>query len=136
MGGLAKKLPATHISSLVGGLSLAGIPPLNGFWSKLIIIIALILSKRYVYAVIAAIASIATLSYVLKVEGRAFLSKLPEALSSVRDVPVLMRGVIVSLAVICVLSGIFFPFIIRNLINPAVEVLMQGIGYSVQILGG
>jgi multicomponent Na+:H+ antiporter subunit D len=136
MGGLAKKLPVTHISSLVGGLSLAGIPPLNGFWSKLIIIIALILSKRYVYAVIAAVASIATLSYVLKVEGRAFLGKLPEALSSVREVPVLMSGVIVSLAVICVLSGIFFPFIIRNLINPAVEVLMQGIGYSVQILGG
>ena len=42
MGGLAKRMPVTAATNLVGSLSIAGVPPLNGFWSKLIIIIALV----------------------------------------------------------------------------------------------
>jgi NADH-quinone oxidoreductase subunit L len=34
MGGLAKSMPLTCTVFLIGGLALAGIPPLNGFWSK------------------------------------------------------------------------------------------------------
>ena len=34
MGGLRKLMPWTHVTFLVGGLSLAGIFPLAGFWSK------------------------------------------------------------------------------------------------------
>ena len=34
MGGLRKKLPATHLAFLCGSLSLAGFPLLSGFWSK------------------------------------------------------------------------------------------------------
>lgn len=34
MGGLAKKMPTTYKTMLVGSLSIAGIIPLSGFWSK------------------------------------------------------------------------------------------------------
>ncbi len=34
MGGLARHLPKTHFTFLIGCLALAGIPPLAGFWSK------------------------------------------------------------------------------------------------------
>ena len=34
MGGLRKKMPITHLTMLVATLSIAGIPPLAGFWSK------------------------------------------------------------------------------------------------------
>jgi len=34
MGGLRKKMPVTAYTFLVGGLALAGIAPLSGFWSK------------------------------------------------------------------------------------------------------
>ncbi len=34
MGGLRKVMPITFITFLIGGLSLAGIPPFSGFWSK------------------------------------------------------------------------------------------------------
>ncbi len=46
MGGLAKRMPWTAGTNLIGSLSIAGVPPLGGFWSKLIIIIALIQSRR------------------------------------------------------------------------------------------
>ena len=34
MGGLRAKMPVTHLTMLVATLSIAGIPPLAGFWSK------------------------------------------------------------------------------------------------------
>jgi NADH-quinone oxidoreductase subunit L len=34
MGGLAKKLPITHITFLIGCIAIAGIPPFSGFFSK------------------------------------------------------------------------------------------------------
>jgi NADH-quinone oxidoreductase subunit L len=34
MGGLARSMPFTCVAFLIGALALAGIPPLNGFWSK------------------------------------------------------------------------------------------------------
>ena len=48
MGGLAKVMPLTAATSAIGSLSIAGIPPLNGFWSKLLIIIALVLSLIHI----------------------------------------------------------------------------------------
>ena len=41
LGGIAGKMPVTGGTSVVGFLSTAGIPPLSGFWSKLLIILAL-----------------------------------------------------------------------------------------------
>jgi len=34
MGGLARSMPLTCVVFCIGGLALAGIPPVNGFWSK------------------------------------------------------------------------------------------------------
>ena len=34
MGGLRRKMPITHLTMLIATLSIAGIPPLAGFWSK------------------------------------------------------------------------------------------------------
>src|SRR4029453_13162004 len=40
MGGLAKWMPITHATFVVGWLAISGIPPLSGFWSKDEIILA------------------------------------------------------------------------------------------------
>ena len=40
LGGISDKMPVTGTTSVIAFLSTAGIPPLSGFWSKLIIIIA------------------------------------------------------------------------------------------------
>ena len=41
MGGLSSQMPVTSTTSVIATLSAAGVPPLAGFWSKLIIILAL-----------------------------------------------------------------------------------------------
>ncbi len=50
MGGLAKSMPATSATSFIASMSISGIPPFNGFFSKLIIIIAAIMAKFYLLA--------------------------------------------------------------------------------------
>lgn len=45
MGGLAKKLPKTHLTFLIGCIAIAGIPPFSGFFSKDEILI-----NAYVYS--------------------------------------------------------------------------------------
>jgi multicomponent Na+:H+ antiporter subunit D len=47
MGNLTKLLPITSQTSLIASLSISGIPPFNGFFSKLIIIIAAIQSGEF-----------------------------------------------------------------------------------------
>jgi len=66
MGGLGLRMPVTGYSSLTGSLSISGVPPLSGFWSKLIIIIAAIQAGHFILASVAVLISILTLAYYLK----------------------------------------------------------------------
>ena len=53
MGGLRSKMPLTFIVYCVGGLALAGVPPLAGFWSKDEIISAALARNPLVFALLA-----------------------------------------------------------------------------------
>jgi len=129
LGGLNRALPVTGATSLVGSMSIAGIPPFNGFWSKLIIILACVEAGRYGFAVVAVAVSIVTLAYQLKVQHRAFFAALPEALGAVKREPRRMALAMILLAVGCValsfavITGLGDPL----LIGDAQAVLSAGI---------
>lgn len=72
MGGLNKSMPVTANTSLVASMSIAGIPPFNGFWSKLIIIMACIQTGYNWSALAAVLISLVTLAYYLKMQKYAF----------------------------------------------------------------
>ncbi|MFC2104959.1 complex I subunit 5 family protein, partial [Bacteroidota bacterium] len=50
LGGLSENMPITSTTSLGASMSISGIPPFNGFFSKLIIIIAAVQGKFYLLA--------------------------------------------------------------------------------------
>lgn len=50
MGGLRKYLPITHFTFLIACLSIAGVPPLSGFWSKDEILVAAFHQDKILYA--------------------------------------------------------------------------------------
>jgi len=91
MGGLTEKMPVTGSTSFIASMSIAGIPPFNGFWSKLIIIIAAVEAGRYGYAVWAVIASVLTLASFMKVMKYAFLGTLRAKWENVKEVPFFMQ---------------------------------------------
>lgn len=126
-GGLGKRIPITAGTNLVGALSIAGVPPLAGFWSKLIIIIALIQARQFGYALIAILASILTLWYYLLIQRKAFFGKISEKWLQIKEAPFWMSAANVILALICIFVGIFFTPIFKTWISPAAEALARGI---------
>jgi multicomponent Na+:H+ antiporter subunit D len=127
MGGLARRMPVTAATNLIGSLSIAGVPPLSGFWSKLIIIIALVQARHPVYAVIAVLASVLTLWYYLLIQRKAFFGQLNEKWAAVKEAPFWMTAATVLLAVLCLGIGILFASTVSTWIQPAADVLADGI---------
>lgn len=138
MGGMIRLMPITAGCAIVGALSIAGIPPFNGFVSKWLLYQSAILGKPasvyLLYAVIAIFMSTVTLAYFVKYLGTAYLGTLPERFhNSPAGSPKSMEIVQLLLAAACFLLGIFpAPIILMLLrvLQPALgtasAALMQG----------
>jgi multicomponent Na+:H+ antiporter subunit D len=123
LGGLAGRMPITGTTSVLGLLSTAGIPPLAGFWSKVIIIIALWQAGFPIYAMIAVFASVVTLAYLLSLQHNVFFGKLKPGLEEIREVAPVFYWPAIIMAVVTVGCGIFFPLVINKLILPVNSLL-------------
>jgi multicomponent Na+:H+ antiporter subunit D len=135
MGGLARRMPLTAATTLIGSLSIAGVPPLAGFWSKLIIIIALFQARMYGFAIVAVLASIVTLWYYLLIQREAFFGKLNETWKDIKEAPFWMSFSTLILGLICVAVGIFFALILKSLIQPAADALSAGVMLGFKMMG-
>jgi multicomponent Na+:H+ antiporter subunit D len=122
--------------SLAASLAISGIPPFNGFWSKLFIIIACIQAGRLWVAFAAVIGSLLTLSSFMKIQKYVFFNELPARLRNVKESPWMMGASMTVLALLCLVIGLFFPLVVSFLINPAVISVANGTGYGRLILGG
>ena len=126
LGGLSEVLPVTSATSLGASLSISGIPPFNGFFSKLIIIIAAIEGRFYFLALLAVIVSIITLASFMKVQRYAFLDKLKKGGSNIKEVPFLMCFSMIILVILClVMSLMVIPGIRETFLMPAVNSLIS-----------
>ena len=123
MGGLSSKMPITGTTSVIGILSAAGVPPLSGFWSKLMIIIALWQSGNHVYSAIAILAGVITLAYLLVMQRKVFFGKLSSGNEHLEEARFGITLASVLLAAIIAGSGIFFPFIFNTFLGPLQELI-------------
>jgi len=137
MGGLAKAMPVTSATSFAASLSISGIPPFNGFFSKLIIIVAAVMGRFYFLAALAALVSIITLAYFMKFQRYAFYNMDPGKIKKeIREVPVPMLLSMITLAVACLLLSLLaLPGIRESVLSPATDILMDQLKYSSQIIG-
>jgi len=137
MGGLARQMPATAATSFAASMAISGIPPFNGFFSKLIIIIAAILARYYLLAVLAVIVSIITLASFLKFQRYAFFNKdIDQNQPSIKEVPFPMLFSMIILSIICLLLSLLaLPGVRENILIPATEILMDPSKYPSQITG-
>ncbi len=131
MGGLNKVMPITSSTSLVASMSISGIPPFNGFFSKLLIILACIEAKKIGVACWAIVGSILTLSSFMKVQKFAFYGSIKENNRNVKEVPFSMILSMVILAGICLASSIFiFPQVSKYFLDHALRVIEEGLKYK------
>jgi formate hydrogenlyase subunit 3/multisubunit Na+/H+ antiporter MnhD subunit len=107
LGGLGRRMPFTFGVFLLSGLSLSGVPPLNGFSSKWLIYYSAFQSGHWALAVAAMIGSLFTLAAVMKFAHAAFMgTPTPHALAAA-EAPVAMLIPMGALATASVVFGLF-----------------------------
>ena len=128
MAGMGRKLPVTSGSTLIASMSIAGIPPFNGFWSKLLIIVAAVQAGHSWSAFWAVLASILTLASFTKVLRYGFQGGgAKDRLRELAAVPLSMKVALVLFAVICIGGGLLLLPSLRDLfLGPAADALAGG----------
>lgn len=136
MGNLMKILPTTSQTSLIASLSISGIPPFNGFFSKLIIIIAALQAGLPWYAVFAIVGSLLTLASFMKVQRYGF--KGETVLDSTENkIGWRMNSAMITLAVLCIVTSLMIvPGIKEVTLDPVVKVITDKTEYIQLVLGG
>ncbi|MEO0086199.1 MAG: proton-conducting transporter membrane subunit [candidate division WOR-3 bacterium] len=136
LSGLEKTMPATAWSHVLGSLSLAGVPPFAGFFSKLFIVLGAIQARMYWVAVVAVLFSGVTLAYLTKVVHKAFFRRQGVEPTLAREAPGTMVAAMLILVVLSVAAGLAFQPLVAGVFRPAAEVLLNGLGYARMVLGG
>ena len=86
LGGFYKALPFISLLFLIPALSLAGIPPLSGFWSKLFIIKAGLDTEQYFLVTVSLVTSLLTLYSMTKIWNEVFWKPIvPQAQNTETD---------------------------------------------------
>ncbi|MHC2995119.1 MAG: NADH:ubiquinone oxidoreductase [Candidatus Atribacteria bacterium] len=135
MGGLAHYMKYTTIFFIIGAAAIAGLPPFNGFASKLLIYES-VYRFNPLLSIIAMLVSILTLASFVKVFHSTFLGpKLPQ-FREVREVPKSMVWAMAVLSCIIIFFGLFPDLIVKNLVHPAVMALIEQFKYTGTVLGG
>lgn len=119
LGGLLHTMPTTGYVMLIGSLSIAGIPLLNGFISKWMVYNACIAAGQPVFAFIAIFTSALTFAVFLRLLCAVFLGNPSEAMVEVHSTPKSMLAPSVVLAIGCVIFGILPQLAIIFLVYPA-----------------
>ena len=108
MGGLYKRMPWLALLFAIPALSLAGIPPLSGFWAKFLLVKASLDAAAWWAAGIALLTGVFTLLSMNKIWNEAFLKPHPrgeEALQKVAGMRAAWLGMS-ALALLTVLIGL------------------------------
>ncbi len=137
LGGLASSMPLTAGTTTVAALAIAGVPPLNGFASKWLIVVTCLMAgmKQPLFLLLGLLAlfvSLATLASFAKVIGTVFLG--PPGEQRPREVPAAMAVPQVVLAALCVVLGLA-PQLPLRFLHRAIEALVPVPAFA-SLLGG
>jgi len=108
MGGLRKFLPVTHATFLIACLTIAGIPPFSGFFSKDEILVAAFHHNKALFAIEYIVAGL-TAFYMFRLYFNIFWGKENHYHHTPHEAPAVMTIPLIILAIGSVFSG-FIPF--------------------------
>jgi len=128
LGGLARNMKYTTVFFLIGLLAVSGMPPMNGFASKLIIYESAYQINPIV-GIIAIVCSILLLAVFVKVFHSVFLGPKIPRLKDVKEVPKSMLIAMGIIALIIILIGLFPNFVIENIVQPATDAIVNYSSY-------
>jgi multicomponent Na+:H+ antiporter subunit D len=110
MGGLGRAMPVTFGAFLIGSLSIIGLPPFGGMWSKWYLGMSMVETGQWLLLCVLLTSSLLNIAYLLPIPVRAFFGKSKDGTvyAQVREAPAscLVAMIVTSLA--CLLL-FFYP---------------------------
>ena len=103
LSGLSKNHPMLALSFLIILFSLAGIPPLAGFFAKFYIFMAVVEAKMYALAIIGLVTTVVSAFYYLRIIKIIYFDKPKKSFDEIYD-----WGLKISLIVSTILILVFF----------------------------
>jgi multicomponent Na+:H+ antiporter subunit D len=131
--GLGKTVPAAGVFFLVGGLALAGIPPTNGFVSKMTLFRSGIEAEQYASMAAIGLASILTLVYIVRAFMRIWWQPVAEG-TKIKPSGDRLLAPALLIAVVLVLG--LWPEPLISLAQATAEWLSRPDAYIKAVLGG
>lgn len=142
LSGIGRKTPITSMSFAIGTLALMGIPPLNGFWSKALIVLSAIWYAPFVpegwvwvtVAIVTVLASAFSAAFYLRLVYVIWFSPESERVKAINKKESLVMAIpIAILALACIAFGIY-PSPIYSMANRAAEALLHYANYFAGII--
>ncbi|WP_300526342.1 proton-conducting transporter membrane subunit [Aminiphilus sp.] len=135
LGGLAHAMPHTTFMFIIAAAAIAGLPPFNGFVSKLLIYESTFAVHPFL-PVVAMVTSVLTLASFVKVFQTAFLGPRRSRLAEVEEVPGTMLLGMFSLTLVVLGLSLFPTWSMAHIIEPAAKALVDQAGYIRAVMGG
>jgi len=145
MGGIRRDMPITFATMLVGALSLSGIPPLSGFWSKEVVFTACMISGQYFLLALAAVTAAITFFYSLRMIAITFLGSKSEHLEEleheghhVHEVSKVMwvpYTILAAATIVLGFVGPLFEHFMHEFLEPSMHILHHEVKFSTMVYG-
>lgn len=135
--GVVAASPVTGYTSIIASLSICGVPPLGGFWSKLIIILACMQANRPGLAFVAVAVSMLTLAYYFRALTPALFGSVQGPQVPRRKKISLLMGIpMLILAFLAIVSaGMLLPNAPGTFLKNAAAVVTNGRAYAAIVMG-
>jgi len=135
LGGLAHKMKYTAMFFIIGLAAVSGLPPMNGFASKLLIYES-VYQFSPLLSIIAILVSILLLATFVKIFHSIFMGPPLSQYKEVKEVPKSMIAGMCVLAAVIIVFSLFPDFVVKTIVDPAVNALLDHAGYVSQVMEG
>ncbi|MFX4228109.1 MAG: proton-conducting transporter membrane subunit [Porticoccaceae bacterium] len=123
MRGLARQMPFTMAAFFIGSLSIIGLPPTGGMWSKWYLMLGALEAEMLVLMVVLMISSLLNIAYLLSIPVRAFFpgeTEEPSGSVAIKEAPLPSLLAIGFTSLTCI-ALFFWPNIFLELAQALVE---------------
>jgi NADH-quinone oxidoreductase subunit N len=114
LSGISSKHPFLSISLLIILFSLAGIPPLAGFFAKFYVFMSVVESKMYVLAIIGLLSTVISAFYYLRIIKVIYFDEIKKPFDSTKNIGIYFT---LSLSCVILISFFIYPSILNNIIE-------------------
>jgi len=114
LSGISKKHPLIAFSFLVILFSLAGIPPLGGFFAKFYVFMSVIENEMYTLAIIGLLTTVVSAFYYLRIIKTIYFDEFKEPFNQIQNISITST---IFISCIILISYFLYPSYLSNIVN-------------------